>query len=325
MSRREEKDMQKPIDLGHGISLIDVFDLGVAQRTGTYVLHEEELTIIETSASPSIPYLLKGLETLGIAAKNIKNIIVTHIHLDHAGGVGLLLDKCPNANVIVHPKGKRHLADPSRLIQGAQAVYREKFDELFNPILPVPEERLFTMEDGDILQIGENRTLTFLHTPGHANHHFSIYDSRSNGVFTGDTVGVFYPQLLEYGLEFYLPSTSPNQFNPTAMLDSADRLESLNIERIYFGHFGMSNNPSDAFEQLRYWLPKFVEVGERITKDNPNASFEEKTDAVSRDLFEMISAFLDKQNVPREADVYEIISLDLKVCAMGIIDYLQKR
>jgi glyoxylase-like metal-dependent hydrolase (beta-lactamase superfamily II) len=316
--------MQQPIDLGHGVSLIDVYDLGVAKRTGTYVLHEEELTIIETSASPSIPYLLKGLEVLGLEAKNIKNIIVTHIHLDHAGGVGLLLEKCPNANVFVHPKGKRHLANPSRLIQGAKAVYREKFDELFHPILPVPEERLFVMEDGDTLQIGENRTLTFLHTPGHANHHFSIYDSRSNGVFTGDTVGVFYPQLLEYGLEFYLPSTSPNQFNPTAMLDSAKRLENLNIERVYFGHFGMSENPSAVFEQLRYWLPKFVEVGEKVMQEIPNASFDEKANAISNGLSEIISPYLDERNVPRKADVYEIINLDLNVCAMGIADYLQK-
>jgi glyoxylase-like metal-dependent hydrolase (beta-lactamase superfamily II) len=317
--------MQQPIDLGHGVSLIDVYDLGVAQRTGTYVLHEEELTIIETSASPSIPYLLKGLEMLGLEAKNIKNIIVTHIHLDHAGGVGLLLEQCPNANVFVHPKGKRHLADPSRLIQGAKAVYREKFDELFNPILPVPEERLFAMEDGDTIQIGENRTLTFLHTPGHANHHFSIYDSRSKGVFTGDTIGVFYPQLLEYGLEFYLPSTSPNQFNPEAMLDSAERLENLNLERVYFGHFGMSENPSAVFEQLKQWLPKFVEAGEKMMNEQPNSSFEEKTNAVFNSLFAMVRAFLDEQHIPREADVYEIIRLDLNVCAMGIVDYLQKR
>jgi glyoxylase-like metal-dependent hydrolase (beta-lactamase superfamily II) len=317
--------MQKPIDLGHGVSLIDVYDLGVAQRTGTYVLHEEELTIIETSASPSVPYLLKGLEALGLEARNIKNIIVTHIHLDHAGGVGLLLEQCPNVNVFVHPKGKRHLADPSRLIQGAKAVYGEKFDELFDPILPVPEERLFAMEDGDTLQIGENRTLTFLDTPGHANHHFSIYDSRSKGVFTGDTVGVFYPQLLEYGLEFYLPSTSPNQFNPKAMLDSAERLENLNIDRVYFGHFGMSENPSAVFKQLRYWLPKFVEVGEKVTQEIPDAPFDEKANAISNGLFEMISTYLDEHHVPREADVYKIIRLDLQVCAMGIADYFLKK
>ena len=101
-------------DLGLGVSLIDVFDLGKEKRTGSYVLHGEDLTIIETSASPSIPYVLKGLKELGIATEQIKNIIVTHIHLDHAGGVGLLLESCPTAKVIVHSRGARHLAEPAK-------------------------------------------------------------------------------------------------------------------------------------------------------------------------------------------------------------------
>jgi hypothetical protein len=131
--------------------------------------------------------------------------------------------------------------------------------------------------------------------------------------------------LLEYGLEFYLPSTSPNQFNPEAMFHSAARLENLNIDRVYFGHFGMSENPHAVFEQLKQWLPKFVEVGERMVNEQPNSSFEEKTNAVFNGLFAMVCAFLDEQRIPREADVYEIIRLDLNVCAMGIVDYLQKR
>ena len=317
--------MHKPVDLGHGISLIDLFDLGVAKRTGTYVFHEEELTIIETSASPSIPHLLKGLEALGLNAADIRNIIVTHIHLDHAGGAGLLLEKCPNARVIVHPKGKRHLADPSRLIQGAKAVYGEKFDELFEPIVPIPEDRLIVKEDGDTLQLSEHRTLTFFDTPGHANHHFSIYDSHSNGIFTGDTVGVFYPQLLEYGVELYLPSTSPNQFDPNVMLHSAKRLEEMKPDRIYFGHFGVSEHPSAVFEQLRYWLPKFVEAGERVMNEQSLASFEEKTKAVTKEFLELVQPYLDERCVPRHADVYQVIHLDLSVCAMGMVDYWQKR
>jgi glyoxylase-like metal-dependent hydrolase (beta-lactamase superfamily II) len=315
----------KPINLGSGISLIDVFDLGKENRTGTYVIHEEELTLIETSASPSIPYLLKGLESMEIDPAEIKYIIVTHIHLDHAGGAGVLLEKCPNARIIVHPKGKRHLADPSRLIQGARAVYGEQFDELFHPILPIPEDRLVVKEDGETLQIGSNRILTFLDTPGHANHHFSIYDSYSGGIFTGDTVGVYYTELLSEGLEFYLPSTSPNQFNPQAMLAAADRMENLNIERIYFGHYGMSENPDLVFKQLRHWLPLFVGTGENIIIEQKYASFEEKTDAVSKALFKMVSDYLMKQNVALSRDFTETIQLDLTVCAMGIVDYLEKK
>ncbi len=315
----------KPIDLGFGISLIDVCDLGKENRTGTYVLHEEELTLIETSASPSIPYLLKGLEDLEIVPAEIKYIIVTHIHLDHAGGAGLLLEKCPNAQIIVHPKGKRHLADPSRLIQGARAVYGEQFDELFYPILPIPEDRLIIKEDGENLQIGPNRILTFLDTPGHANHHFSIYDPYSDGMFTGDTVGVYYTELLSQGLEFYLPSTSPNQFNPHAMLAAADRMENLNIERIYFGHYGMSEHPGLVYKQLRYWLPLFVKKGESIIAEQNNTSFEEKTDAISTALFEMVNDYLTEQNVVLSRDFTETIQLDLTVCAMGIVDYFEKR
>ncbi len=315
----------KPVDLGSGISLIDVFDLGKEKRTGTYVIHEEELTLIETSASPSIPYLLKGLEALEIDPAEIKYIIVTHIHLDHAGGAGLLLEKCPNAQIVVHPKGKRHLADPSRLIQGARAVYGEQFDELFHPILPIPEDRLIVKEDGETLQIGQHRILTFIDTPGHANHHFSIHDPSSGGMFTGDTVGVYYTELLSESLEFYLPSTSPNQFNPQAMLAAADRMESLHIDRIYFGHYGMSENPGLVFKQLRYWLPLFVETGESTITEQKNASFEEKTDAVSKALFKMVSEYLTEHHVVLSRDFRETIQLDLTVCAMGIVDYFEKR
>ncbi|MBW7651749.1 MBL fold metallo-hydrolase [Anoxybacillus sp. ST4] len=317
--------MTKPVDLGFSISLIDLYDLQTAQRTGAYVFQEEEVTIIETSASPSIPHLIKGLEALSIKLHDVKNIIVTHIHLDHAGGAGVLLQHCPNARVFVHPKGMRHLADPSRLIQGAKAVYGEKFDALFDPIVPIPEDRLIAKEDGETLQIGKDRTLTFMHTPGHANHHFSIYDPKSNGIFTGDTAGVFYPQLLSYYVELYLPSTSPNQFDPEAMLASIERFKALRPGRIYFGHFGMSQQVQTVWEQLHYWLPIFVQVGNEVVSEQANQSFTEKTEAVFNRLFEIVRTFLRKQQVPDDADVYQLLQLDLQVCAMGLVDYVEKQ
>ncbi|MBE3570453.1 MAG: MBL fold metallo-hydrolase [Bacillales bacterium] len=314
--------MTKPQDLGYGISLLDVMDLGREKRTGTYVIQEEKLTIIETSASPSIPYLLQGLEELGLKAADIQYIIVTHIHLDHAGGAGLLLEKCPNAKVIVHPRGKRHLVDPQRLIQGAKAVYGEKFEEFFEPVLPIPEERLIVKQDGETLEIGYDRVLTFLDTPGHAYHHFSIYDPKSNGIFTGDTVGIIYNPLLD-GIDFYLPTTSPNHFNPEAMLKSADRIENLGISRIYFGHFGMSEDPAAAFKHLRYWLPIFVEAGQQAA--DSNIPFEKKIEAVYQTLKKKATQYLDERNVARTSNVYEILDLDLKICSMGIVDYFEKR
>ncbi|MFE8696201.1 MBL fold metallo-hydrolase [Cytobacillus sp. FJAT-53684] len=313
------------MDLGLGVSIIDLMDLGKEKRTGSYILHAEELTIIETSASPSIPYLLEGFKKLSIDPKDIKNIIVTHIHLDHAGGVGLLLESCPNAKVIVHPRGKRHLADPSKLILGAKAVYREKFDELFDPIIPVPEDRLIVKEDGDTLQIGEKRILTFLDTPGHANHHFSIHDSFSNGIFTGDTIGVFYPQLFEKGVELYLPSTSPNQFDPDAMLQSMEKIKALEVDRIYFGHYGMTKNPAHVYEQITKWLPLFMEDAGEIWMNKQDESIETKSERLFQALFERVSTYLSEKNISLDENLSEIIQLDLSVGSMGIVDYLAKK
>ncbi|QNU25013.1 MBL fold metallo-hydrolase [Geobacillus zalihae] len=317
--------MAQPLDLGRRISLIDLYDLRMPQRTGTYVLHEENLAIIETGPSPSVPHLLAGLKALHIDPADIRYIIVTHIHLDHAGGVGVLLEHCPNATVIVHPKGKRHLADPSRLIAGAKAVYGEQFDALFDPIVPVPEERLLVKEDGETLVLSAERTLTFYDTPGHANHHFSIYDSYSGGVFTGDTIGVFYPQLQEAGLAFCLPSTSPNQFNPEAMKQSAARLEELRPERIYFGHFGMLDDPEEAFRQLRFWLPKFVAAGKEAIERNPEAPAAEQAKMAAHRLRGEVMTFLDDHGAPSSSSAHAAIELDLQVCAMGIIDYWRKQ
>lgn len=312
-------------DLGLGVSLIDVFDLGKEKRTGSYVIHGEDITIIETSASPSIPYVLKGLKELGIEPEQIKNIIVTHIHLDHAGGVGLLLESCPNAKVVVHPRGARHLADPAKLILGARAVYGDLFDELFNPILPVPEDRLIVKEDGEVLQIDENRTLTFYDTPGHAKHHFSIHDSLSNGIFTGDTIGVYYPQVKDKGLELILPSTSPNQFDPEAMLQSLEKIEALGVNRIFFGHYGMSNNPNNVYEQIKYWLPKFVAKGKKVCKEYQKETSEKQQSILADELYRDVVHFLAEKNIFLDEDSLEILKLDFNVCAMGIIDNLLKK
>ncbi|WP_025950251.1 MBL fold metallo-hydrolase [Geobacillus thermocatenulatus] len=317
--------MAQPLDLGRRISLIDLYDLRMPQRTGTYVLHEENLAIVETGPSPSVPHLLAGLKALHIDPGEIRYIIVTHIHLDHSGGVGLLLQHCPNAMVVVHPKGKRHLADPSRLITGAKAVYGAQFESLFDPILPVPEERLIVKEDGETLALSAERTLVFYDTPGHANHHVSIYDSYSRGVFTGDTIGVFYPQLQEAGLAFCLPSTSPNQFDPEAMEQSAARLEELRPERMYFGHFGMLDDPQEAFRQLRVWLPKFVAAGKEAVERNPEASPAEQAKIAAQRLRRDVEAFLNEHGVPPSSPAHAAIELDLQVCAMGLIDYWHKR
>jgi glyoxylase-like metal-dependent hydrolase (beta-lactamase superfamily II) len=315
--------LKKPIQLTENIYLIDGHDLGMEERTGSYVLKEKEITLIETSASPSIPYILNGLKELGVGPEEVKYIIVTHIHLDHSGGAGLLLQHCPNAHVIVHPKGARHLHDPSRLIASAKTVYGAEFDTLFDPIVPIPNERLLTKAENETLQISDNCLLTFIESPGHAKHHFSIHHSGVNGIFTGDTAGIYYPQLHRQGIEYYIPTTSPNQFDPDKMLHSISRFKAMNVDRLFFGHYGMSENPQEVYRQVSEWLDIFVSEAQNAF-DSTN-DFDSRAEITTNRLFNKIQSDLRQKGIGDEDPIYKIITLDLQISSMGLIDYLTKK
>lgn len=309
---------QTPIKLDERIFLIDGFDLGVAQRTGTYVIDEDELTLVETGPSPAVKHIKQGLASLGLSLDQVQYIIVTHIHLDHAGGAGVLIKECPNAQVVVHPRGERHLEDPTKLAAGARAIYGESFAELFDPIVPIAKERLLVKTEGDTLQIGSSCRLQFLDTPGHSKHHFSIYDPVSHGVFTGDTVGIRYAQLAVDGLDFFLPTTSPNHFNPDDMYASIERIKKMDVDRIYFGHFGMTEKPKEALNQVASWLDIYMEEAEQIFLDNKGY------DDLAKRLSQRISNYLQGQGVPDHHDVYVLLNLDMQLCSLGMIDYFNK-
>lgn len=307
-----------PIQLDKRIHLIDGFDLDVQKRTGSYIINEEDLTIVETGPSPSIKHVKEGLKGLGFSLDQVKYIIVTHIHLDHAGGAGLLVEECPNATVVVHPRGERHLANPKKLAAGARAVYGDSFSELFDPIIPVADDRLLVKGEGDTLQIGPECTLEFLDTPGHAKHHFSIYDPVSKGMFTGDTVGIRYEQLIHEGVNLFLPSTSPNQFDPNAMQAAIDRMIEMKLERIYYGHFGMTENTDRALKQVSEWLDVFMEEGEQIVAEGKGY------DELAKALLGRVRHHLREFGIPDDHEAYIVINLDMQVSALGMIDYFKK-
>lgn len=311
----KEKD---PIKLDDRIYLIDGFDLDTENRTGTYVIDEEELTLVETGPSPSVKYVKKGLESLGFTLDQVRYIIVTHIHLDHSGGAGLLIRECPNAKVVVHPRGAQHLIEPRKLAAGARAIYGDSFQELFDPIIPVPEDRVLLKTEGDTLQIGPDCTLKFYDTPGHAKHHFSIFDPVSNGMFTGDTAGIRYELLYREGIDFFLPSTSPNHFNPMDMKNSIQRFREMNLDRIYFGHFGITENVEVALQQVSDWIDVFMEEAEQVVAEKKGY------DVLSARLISRIKDHLREEGIPDEHEIYIILNLDMQVSSLGIIDYFQK-
>ncbi len=246
--------------LDHDIVQIDVMYTGFPRISASYLITKPVPVLIETGPKPSLPYILAALRRLQLKPEDLRYVILTHIHLDHCGGAGTLLRQCPAATLIVHERGGRHLIDPAKLIAGTRQVYGEEFSRLFDRVDPVAPERLHMPADGEILNLGGGRTLTFLDTPGHSYHHLCIYDSLSQGIFCGDAVGLSYPDLADLGIPYYLPTSSPSQFNPQAMVQSLHKLAAHNPRCLFFTHFGVACPAAEILTQTCPLIGKWVEI-----------------------------------------------------------------
>lgn len=231
---------------------IDCHYLG-PQFAASYLLVEgDEAAFVDDNTTHAVPTLLAALHARKLGPDAVRWVIVTHVHLDHAGGSSALMKACPNATLLAHPRAAPHLIDPSKLVASARKVYGDaEFDRLYGTIEPVPAGRVRVMQDGETLAWG-GRTLTFLHTRGHANHHFCLHDSASGAVFTGDSFGLRYPALQRGGL-FVFPSTSPTDFDPDEARRSVDRIAAL-ATAVYPTHFGEVRDVAEAARQLRTHL-----------------------------------------------------------------------
>lgn len=225
-------------DYEDGISAIDS-GFGRPQLAAIHLIAEgDRAALVDTGSNASLPIVMQALKAKGLAPAQVEYVILTHIHLDHAGGAGALMQALPNARLTVHPRGARHMVDPARLVAGTIAVYGEaQARRMYGDILPIPADRIVETPEGATIRLGE-RALTFLDTPGHARHHVCIRDDRSGHVFAGDMFGLSYRELDVDGRQFAFPTTTPVQFEPAAMHASIDRLLALQPEAIYVTHFG---------------------------------------------------------------------------------------
>ena len=235
------------------------------QMAACYLLETDSaVAVIEAGNNDSANRILGVLGHRGRAVEEVTHVIVTHVHLDHAGGAGALIRQLPNASLIVHPRGARHLIDPSRLEGSARAVYGdEKFDEMYGTLVPVPEHRVVQMEDGGSLEVG-GRPLLFIDTPGHARHHFCIWDEHSRGWFTGDTFGISYRELDTAEGAFVFPTTTPVQFDPPALIGSIEQLMDREPENMYLTHFGRVREPRRLAADMKAGVERFVQIGESL-------------------------------------------------------------
>ena len=221
----------------HGITAIDVEYLYPGHAAAHLIVDGGRAAFVDVGTNSSVPYLLAALDELGIARAAVDYLLLTHVHLDHAGGAGQLMRELPNARALLHPRGAPHMIDPAKLIAGAQAVYGEEpFRRLYGQLLPIAPERVRVVADGERVLLG-SRTLELLHAPGHAQHHYVVVDAAHASIFSGDTFGISYRALDTVQGAFITPSTVPTQFDPQQHIASIDRMLRLRPESIYLMHF----------------------------------------------------------------------------------------
>ena len=221
----------------HGITAVDAEYLYSGHAAAHVIVDSGRAAFVDVGTNASVPYLLAALEELGIARAAVDYLLLTHVHLDHAGGAGALMHELPNAHALLHPRGAPHMIDPARLIEGSKAVYgEERFHRQYGELVPIPAQRVRVVRDGERVTLGE-RTLELIHTEGHARHHYVVVDCAHESIFTGDTFGISYRALDTQNGAFITPSTVPTQFDPEQHLASIDRMLAFRPQAMYLMHF----------------------------------------------------------------------------------------
>jgi len=231
------------------------------RRCAAYLLVEEETAaFIDNNTVHAVPHLLEALQNADRTPDQVEYLIVTHVHLDHAGGTAALLAHCPNATVIAQERAARHLIDPSRLVAGATQVYgKERFDELYGQIDPIDEARVRIVQDEETMNVS-SRTLRFLYTLGHAKHHFSVYDSGTNSVVAGDAFGIAYPDLQKGDRPYIFCGSSPTDFDAAEARKSVQRIVDTGATSVHIGHFGTVSDPLAAAKDLLHSIDRMEAV-----------------------------------------------------------------
>ena len=243
-------DNFKVRSIANGVSVIDSGYFSNDFAAIYIIKQNNKVAIIETGTTFSVSNVKKALENDSLSFLDVAYIIPTHVHLDHAGGAGELMKQCLNAKLIVHPRGARHLIDPTKLIAGAMAVYGEKeFKKLYGKVIPIEANRVIEADDSFILDF-DGRELKFIDTPGHARHHFCIWDKQTESMFTGDTFGISYRDLDHNDQAYIFPSTSPVQFDPEELIKSIHKIMKYKPKRVCLTHFAAIRPTQKVVEQL---------------------------------------------------------------------------
>jgi glyoxylase-like metal-dependent hydrolase (beta-lactamase superfamily II) len=283
------------------------------------MVHEGRAAFVDTGTGYALPRLLGALEALGIARDAVDWVIPTHVHLDHAGGAGALMRELPSARLLIHPRGARHMIDPSVLWQGATEVYgAAEMARSYGEVVPVDAARVTTTHDGMTVSLA-GRPLVFADTPGHARHHHCVWDEATRGWFTGDTFGLSYREFDTARGPWILPTATPVQFEPEVLMASVRRLLAQQPRWIYLTHYGRVGDVPQLGQQLLDMLEQMMALGRR------EQASADRHGALKRGQLELFAASLAAHGctMPRPA-IAEVLAMDLELNAQGMAIWLDR-
>jgi glyoxylase-like metal-dependent hydrolase (beta-lactamase superfamily II) len=308
-----------PQRLGDGVFAVDTEHVRREADASYLIVDGARAAFVDTGTHRSVPNLLAALGALDIEVERVDYVLLTHVHLDHAGGAGALLASLPRARVVVHPRGAAHLADPAKLLAAAKTVYGEEvFAAKFGDAVAIPAERIATVADGERLALGA-RTLEFLHTPGHTLHHVCILDRDTRELFTGDTFGVSYRESDTAAGPFIFATTTPSQFDPEQLRASVARLAALEPRCAYLTHYGRV----DPVATLARDLDADIDAVARIAR--ASAAAPDRPARLERELFAHLSRRLQAHGFAGdEAARHALLDGDVVLNAAGVDAWLRR-
>jgi len=311
--------MSKCEQVGAGIFSIDTDYVRARMDASHLIVDSGRAAFVDTGTNHSAPNLTAALAAQGLGADDVEYILLTHVHLDHAGGAGLLAQLFPRAQVLVHPRGAPHMADPSKLIAGTLAVYGdEAYAKLYGDILAVPKERICAVKDGDRCRLGR-RTFEFMHTPGHALHHLCILDRDAAAVFSGDTFGVSYREFDNASGEFVIATTTPTQFDPGQLHASVDRILQAKPREIYMTHYSRVTHIERLGADMHTDIDRFAAIARASANDAAPAA------ALAARMFEYLGERLARHGYAGgETEMHRLLDADVRLNADGLIAWLSR-
>lgn len=300
----------------HGIYALDAGYIRPQLAAIHLIVERERVALVDTASSASLPRVAEALRLLGLTPASVDYVLLTHIHLDHAGGAGVMMQAFPNARLAVHPRGVAHMVDPTKLFAAVRAVYgAEEADRLYGEPTPIAADRIVAACDGQTIDLA-GRPLVILDTPGHARHHVCFWDANSNGLFTGDIFGLSFRELDVDGRPSILPTTTPTQFDPVAMHRSVDRVLAQQPAAVYLTHFARVGDIPRLGGDLHRLIDAHVAVAERERAAGP-----ERAARILEGLWALMDAEAVRQGWRLAREQWrEVLRSDIELNAQGL-DY----